>query len=103
MKKIGRKKTQIDGNIIGPKILKNTTNISEFWVTFALLLAGGLWGFVGMIIGVPLFAVVYYILKNTIENILKKKNLPQNSASYTNAKNIDEENFNLVYNDVNIK
>ncbi len=94
---------QIDGNIIGPKILKNTTNISEFWVTFALLLAGGLWGFVGMIIGVPLFAVVYYILKNTIENILKKKNLPQNSASYTNAKNIDEENFNLVYNDVNIK
>ena len=91
---------QIDGNIIGPKILRNTTNISEFWVTFALLLAGGLWGFIGMIIGVPFFAVVYYILKNIIEDKLKMKHLPHDSNSYINTKNINEENLNLVYNDV---
>ena len=50
---------QLDGNIIGPKILGNTTGLSSFWVLFAILLFGGLWGFVGMIIGVPLFAVIY--------------------------------------------
>ena len=54
---------QVDGNIIGPKILGNTTGLSSFWVLFAILLFGGLWGFVGMIIGVPLFAVIYDVLK----------------------------------------
>ena len=91
---------QIDGNIIGPKILKNTTHVSEFWVTFALLLAGGLWGFMGMIVGVPLFAVIYYILKNIIEHRLSSKNLPCESFKYTNAKNIDEESKVLVYNNI---
>lgn len=57
---------QIDGNIIGPKILGNTTGLSSFWVLFSILLFGGLWGFVGMIIGVPLFAVIYDILKKLI-------------------------------------
>ena len=49
---------QADGNIIGPKILGNTTGLSSFWVLFAILLFGGLWGFAGMIVGVPLFAVI---------------------------------------------
>ena len=57
---------QLDGNIIGPKILGNTTGLSSFWVLFAILLFGGLWGFVGMIIGVPLFAVIYDILKKLV-------------------------------------
>lgn len=57
---------QVDGNIIGPKILGNTTGLSSFWVLFSILLFGGLWGFVGMIIGVPLFAVIYDILKKLI-------------------------------------
>ena len=57
---------QIDGNIIGPKILGNTTGLSSFWVLFAILLFGGLWGFVGMIIGVPLFAVIYDIIKKLV-------------------------------------
>ena len=57
---------QVDGNIIGPKILGNTTGLSSFWVLFAILLFGGLWGFVGMIIGVPLFAVIYDILKKLV-------------------------------------
>ena len=54
---------QLDGNVIGPKILGNTTGLSSFWVLFSILLFGGLWGFVGMIVGVPLFAVIYDVIK----------------------------------------
>lgn len=57
---------QIDGNLIGPKILGNTTGISSFWVLFSILLFGGLWGLLGMIIGVPLFAVLYDIIRRLI-------------------------------------
>ena len=57
---------QLDGNIIGPKILGNTTGLSSFWVLFAILLFGGLWGFVGMIVGVPLFAVIYDVIKKLV-------------------------------------
>lgn len=57
---------QIDGNIIGPKILGSSTGLSSFWVLFSILLFGGLWGFVGMLIGVPLFAVIYDIAKKLV-------------------------------------
>ena len=63
---------QVDGNIIGPKILGNTTGLSSFWVLFAILLFGGLWGFVGMIIGVPLFAVIYDIIKKLVFHGLRR-------------------------------
>ena len=63
---------QLGGNIIGPKILGNTTGLSSFWVLFAILLFGGLWGFVGMIIGVPLFAVIYDVIKKLVFHGLKR-------------------------------
>ena len=63
---------QVFGNIIGPKILGNTTGLSSFWVLFAILLFGGLWGFVGMIIGVPLFAVIYDVLKKFVFHGLRR-------------------------------
>ena len=63
---------QVDGNIIGPKILGNTTGLSSFWVLFAILLFGGLWGFVGMIIGVPLFAVIYDVLGKFVFHGLRR-------------------------------
>ena len=63
---------QLDGNIIGPKILGNTTGLSSFWVLFAILLFGGLWGFVGMIVGVPLFAVIYDVIKKLVIHGLKR-------------------------------
>ena len=62
---------QLDGNVIGPKILGNTTGLSSFWVLFAILLFGGLWGFVGMIVGVPLFAVIYDVIKKLVIHGLK--------------------------------
>ena len=63
---------QVDGNIIGPKILGNTTGLSSFWVLFAILLFGGLWGFVGMIVGVPLFAVIYDVIKKLVIHGLRR-------------------------------
>ncbi|MDZ7548367.1 AI-2E family transporter, partial [Clostridium perfringens] len=50
---------QLDGNIIGPKILGDTIGISAFWILFSILVAGKLLGVVGMIIGVPLFVIIY--------------------------------------------
>ena len=63
---------QVDGNIIGPKILGNTTGLSSFWVLFAILLFGGLWGFAGMIVGVPLFAVIYDVIKKLVIHGLRR-------------------------------
>lgn len=63
---------QLDGNVIGPKILGNTTGVSSFWVLFAILLFGGMWGVVGMVIGVPLFAVIYDIISKLVYRGLRK-------------------------------
>ena len=63
---------QLDGNVIGPNILGNTTGVSSFWVLFAILLFGGMWGVVGMVIGVPLFAVIYDIIRKLVYRGLRK-------------------------------
>lgn len=57
---------QFDGNILGPKILGNVTGLSSFWVLFAILTFGGIFGFIGMIVGVPVFAVIYDIIKKLV-------------------------------------
>lgn len=66
---------QVDGDIIGPRILGNSIGLSGFWITFAIVLFGGLWGLFGMIIGVPLFAVIYDVLRKLCYHFLKKKGL----------------------------
>ena len=76
---------QVDGNIIGPKILGNTTGLSSFWVLFAILLFGGLWGFVGMIIGVPLFAVIYDVIKKLVFHGLKRNDESSMVNTYHDA------------------
>ncbi|MCD8037191.1 MAG: AI-2E family transporter [Clostridiales bacterium] len=63
---------QVDGNIIGPRILGNSTGLSSFWVLFAIMFFGGLWGFIGMIIGVPLLAVIYDVFRKLVLYGLKK-------------------------------
>ncbi len=73
---------QIDGNIIAPKILGNTLGLSPFWIIFAIFLGGGLFGFVGIIVFVPVFAVVYSIIKEIVENGLKRKELPVSTNNY---------------------
>lgn len=73
---------QIDGNIIGPKILGDSIGISAFWILFSLLVAAKFMGFVGMVIGVPLFAIFYSIIKEIIEEKLRKKGLPIKTEEY---------------------
>ena len=73
---------QIDGNIIGPKILGNSTGLSSFWVITAITLGGGLFGIVGMLLGVPTFAVIYYIVTMLINYKLEQKKLPVSTDSY---------------------
>lgn len=64
---------QLDGNIIGPTILGDRTGVSSFWVLFSIILFGGLWGIVGMVIAVPLFAVIYNTIKRLVKLGLIKK------------------------------
>jgi predicted PurR-regulated permease PerM len=73
---------QIDGNIIGPKILGDSLGISAFWILFSLLVTGKLFGLLGMIIGVPLFVFIYSIIKEIVEGRLKKKGLPYKTDEY---------------------
>lgn len=73
---------QFDGNILGPKILGDSTGLSSFWVLFSILLFGGLWGFVGMVIGVPLFAVIYHLVRLTVNHFLRKKELSTVTEEY---------------------
>ncbi len=83
---------QLDGNLIGPKILGNTTGLSSFWVLFSILLFGGLWGIVGMIIGVPLFAVIYDIVRRLTFFGLRRHGRGEMIEAYNDAFHADEEN-----------
>ena len=64
---------QLDGNVIGPKILGDRTGLSSFWVLFAIVLFGGLWGLVGMVVCVPVFAVLYDTVKKLVRRGLSRK------------------------------
>ena len=81
---------QLDGNVIGPKILGNSTGLSAFWVVFSILVGGGLFGFVGMIMGVPTFAVIYYIITMLINHMLEKKKLPLLTSQYGEKSYVDD-------------
>lgn len=82
---------QFDGNILGPKILGNSTGLSAFWVIVAILLGGGLFGFVGMVMGVPTFAVLYYIVEMIVDNRLKRKKLPTGTEYYDKKSYVDSD------------
>lgn len=87
---------QVDGNIIGPKILGQTTGLPSFWVLFSILLFGGLFGIVGMIIAVPTWAIIYRTISRLSEHFLKKKGLEPDSGSYANLDYIDEESKKYI-------
>ena len=82
---------QIDGNFIGPKILAQSTGIPSFWIIFAITLFGGLFNVMGMIIGVPVTAVIISFVERLTKNKLKKKELPEDPDSYLNVARITEE------------
>ena len=87
---------QIDGNIIGPKILGNSTGLSSFWVIFAIMLFGSLWGFAGWILGVPVFAVIYSLISRVTDYYLTKNNLPTNEDEYIDTAYIEDGNIHYL-------
>ena len=76
---------QLDGNVIGPLILGDYVGISPLWIMISIVIGGGLFGFVGMLVSVPLFALCYAIVRACIENRLKERGLPIHSSNYVNA------------------
>lgn len=87
---------QIDGNVIGPKILGNSTGLSSFWVIFAITIFGGIFGVPGMIIGVPLFAVIYAFVRKLVNYLLKRKELPTATAEYMDLKSVESKKIVLL-------
>ena len=81
---------QFDGNILGPKILGESTGLPSFWVLFSILLFGGLLGVVGMVIAVPTFAVFYHLTSEYVNRCLEKKALSQSTDDYRDLDYIDE-------------
>lgn len=81
---------QFDGNILGPRILGNTTGLSAFSVLFSIILFGGLFGFVGMIIGVPLFAVISSLVAELVNGQLRKKAMSLDTEDYVHLDYVDQ-------------
>jgi predicted PurR-regulated permease PerM len=88
---------QVDGNIIGPKILGNSTGLSAFWVMFAILVGGGMFGFLGILLGVPVFAIIYYIAGRLINYGLKCKGLPTGTEEYIEVSGVDAKTGEFSY------
>jgi len=87
---------QLDGNLIGPKILGDSVGISAVWVLFACVFFGSLWGLVGMLIGVPLMASIYLIIKEIVEYRLRKKCLHTETDAYIGVDHVNEQEVILV-------
>ena len=87
---------QFDGNILGPKILGNSTGVSGFWVIISITFFGGIWGVPGMILGVPIFAVIYAIIKHFVERRLRIRKLPAETTRYYNLERINEETGAMI-------
>lgn len=90
---------QFDGNILGPKILGDTTGISSFWVLFSILVFGGLLGFVGMIIAVPMTAVIFDLFSKIQYKFLRKKELSPDTRDYLSLQRIDEDSKKFIRHD----
>lgn len=88
---------QLDGNVIGPKILGDSTGVDAFWVLFAIVVGGGLFGFMGMLLGVPTIALIYYCTSRTFRYLTKKRGLPTETYIYENAKSVNEETGKLEF------
>lgn len=90
---------QVDGNIIGPKILGGSTGLSGFWVIFAITIFGGVMGIPGMIIGVPVFAVIYAMVRSIVNRQLEKKGLPVTSSIYQDTDHVENNELIPRYED----
>ena len=81
---------QLDGNVIGPKILGNTVGISGFWVLVSITVAAGLFGFAGMLLGVPVFAIIYMLISDAVDRLLKKKGDTTQTDAYYGIERVSD-------------
>ena len=94
---------QFDGNILGPAILGNSTGLSSFWVIFAITLFGGIWGVVGWVIGVPVFAVFYALVSRITNIFLMKKGLSTDTIKYLDLAYIENNEYKTLTDKSNTK
>ncbi len=94
---------QFDGNILGPRILGGSTGLSSFWVIFSITLFGGLWGMVGWLIGVPIFAVFYAFVSRITNKYLEKKQLSTDTEDYYDLAYMENREFRPLSDKENIK
>ena len=87
---------QLDGNIIGPKILGSSVGINGFWVMFSIILGAGLFGFWGMLLGVPVFVILYAAITGSVTRKLKRSDLPWEAADYMDMAYIDPVTYQPV-------
>lgn len=80
---------QFDGNFLGPKILGDSTGVSPFWVVFAIVVGGGLFGIPGMIIGVPTVSLTLWVIRRISNHYLRKRHMPVEPQVYEKLDYID--------------
>lgn len=93
---------QVDGNIIGPMIIGDSTGLSAFWVLVAITLGGSLYGVMGMLLAVPVFACIYALIKYLVENGLRKRGIDEETEYFTNVKRFDEDGNPVALKDEDI-
>ncbi len=94
---------QFDGNILGPRILGGSTGLSSFWVIFAITFFGGIWGIVGWLVGVPIFAVFYALISRLTNHYLRKRNLSTRTMDYYDLAYIENHEYKLLSDKSNTK
>ncbi len=93
----------LDANVLSPRIQSNTVGMSGFWVLFSILLFGGLFGFIGLLLGVPVFAVIYAAIGDYNKKQLEERNYPYLTEEYERIISIDPETGTPVYEDAETK
>lgn len=94
---------QFDGNILGPAILGGSTGLSSFWVIFSIMFFGGLWGVVGWLVGVPIFAVFYAFFSRLTNHYLRKKDLSTDTSDYYDLAYIENGEYKALSDASNTK
>ena len=81
---------QVDANLITPRIQSNATGLPSFWVLFAITLFGGLFGIVGLLIGVPCFTIIYELIRDFVDRRLANKNMPIDKSYYEERSSVEK-------------
>ena len=87
---------QFDGNFLGPKILGNSVGIGGFWVLFSIIIGSGLFGFAGMLLGVPVFVIIFTFIKSAVNKKLTRSGLPMETDIYKTVDHIDPQTGEIV-------